>query len=144
MEILKNITRFLWVPLVGFALWLVYKIFIKNEDKPVTTENSGLSLHDINILSQVNINLKGGENPFVFNPLGLILPILQTTQQYANIKMAEELGLLLAQVENKRLFSTVYYDKYKKTLVNEIANVYGDKTFTLIANNVPNFDEFYN
>ena len=141
---IKEILNWLWLPVAAVALWLVWKIFVKKEDSPnnVTVNNSGLSSEDIDLYNQVLANLSTGGNPYEITLLNFVLPSFAGIAQAENSASAIELGRLLAQVTDKRQFSKVYQKKNDKLFTVAIIDVYGNEVYKVIAQNVPDFNEF--
>lgn len=154
---LQDITKFLWLPIVGFLVWILYKIFVKSpnddENPPIpgddnfnnTTDNTGLCANDVNLLNQVIANLRSAV-PFS-NEISwyYIIPGYQLVEAHDNYEAtqgATELGQLLYDVTEKQKFSKAFQKKQGKTLDSAIVAAYGDTIYNLIARNVPNFNEF--
>lgn len=137
---MKNLLNYLWVVIAGFAVWLVYKLFVSKdeEDKPldVTSSSTGLSFSDIDIYNKVSANLSDGGNPYSWS--NVFIPCLGV--EYG--KSAVKLGELLAKVQDKPLFAKVWAKKHNSVLPSSIVDSYGEKVYTLVAMNVPNFVEF--
>ena len=137
---MKNLLNYLWVAVAGFAVWLIYKLFVEQKEKPspldLTSNESGLSKSDIEIYNKVYYNLSIGGNPYDYGNLGFLYGGVQ------NLNLAFELGNLLNSVSNKELFAEVWMQKNNRLLTSSIMDVYGDKTYCLIAQNVPNFSQF--
>lgn len=135
---MKKFLDFVWVPFVAVALWLVYKIFVQDEENEldITTSGTGLSSGDVAIYNEVVTLMNSGGNPYdwrnVFYPFGGV----------DDAKNAVRLGNLLNNVVDKPLFAKVYAKKRNKLLTRDIIEVYGDKVYQLIAQNVVAFSEF--
>lgn len=137
---MKNLLNCLWVAVAGFAVWLVYKLFVSKDDeeKPldVTSQSTGLSSSDLDLYNRVSTNLSEGGDPYSWS--NVFIPI----QGVLYGKAALELGELLSKVQNKPLFSKVWAKKHNSLLPTSIVESYGEKVYTLVAKNVPNFVEF--
>lgn len=139
MEKLKSITKFLWVPIAAVALWLVYKLFVAKDDNgelDITSSSTGLSPQDLSIYNEVISNLNSGGNPY--NLTNIFFPL--DGVDYA--KGAVRLGALLNDVQDKPLFAQVFAKKQNKLLTSRIVEVYGDQVYSLVSQNVSNFQAF--
>ena len=153
---LQDITKFLWLPIVGFLVWILYKIFVKSpndDENPIpgdnnfnnTTENTGLTANDVNLLNQVIANLRTAvpfSNEVTWYYLIPGYQVVEATNNYEATQGATELGQLLNDVIEKNKFSKAFQKKQGKTLDSAIVAAYGDTIYNLIARNVPNFNEF--
>lgn len=155
MEALKNITKFLWLPIVAVALWIIYKIFVKSpqdengdQDFNNTTQNTGLSPTDLSIYNQVLSNLRNAvryESPEFHWYDFIVMPFsgaIYATDNLSATQGAYSLAELLSKVTDKQQFSETFYKKQKVTLDSAIVKIYGDVIYGMISKNVPNFNEF--
>ena len=143
MDKIKEYLRFLWIPLFAFALWLIYKLFVKDDEElDPTSTNTGLSPNDLSIYNSVVVNLDGGGNPMDIEWYYFLFPPLQGILSSDNYSSALSLGDLLARVENKPLFAKVFARRQKRTLVNAIIAVYGQSIYDTMSRNVLDFGEF--
>jgi len=156
---LGDITKLLWVGIVGVILYMVSKLLGKKPDgeEPTpplpgndnynnTTETTGLTPNDLSIYNQVISNLSNAVP--ISNDLSwyeILFPlsgVFDATDNLAGSQGAYELAELLQNVKNKPQFAMTFLRAQGTTLDAAIVAGYGEYAYQLIAKNVTNFVQF--